>query len=138
MAGQKSLSLSGFNLTGDMKKLILLLAAALLLMPACTKQPTTISPGMYSAWTYEGTLWLEMPEGGDKCYLHFDNRRESTGYYRISGSEIFLSAYVSSDDGLCVFDIDEPGIVRSSTEFSLPYKKPDKSNGWASFSKRIR
>lgn len=120
-----------------MKKLILLFAAALLLMPACTKE-STVSPGIYSAFTYDGTLWLEIPEGGNTCFLHFEGRSESTGYYKISGNQIAISAYVGSKDGLYVLSIDEPGPISSPTKFSVPCKEPGDKNGWLSFTKRIK
>lgn len=120
-----------------MKKLILLLAAAILLMPACTKE-STVSPGMYSAKTYDGTLWLEIPEAGNKCFLHFEGKSEASGRYKITGNQIAIQAFVYSKSGFYDLSIDEPGPISNPAEFSVPCKKPDKSKGWLSFTKRIQ
>lgn len=120
-----------------MKKLILLLAAAILLIPACTKE-STVSPGMYSARTYDGTLWLEIPEAGSTCFLHFEGKSETRGYYKITGNQIAIRASVYSKRGFYDLSIDEPGPISNPAEFSVPCQKPDKSKGWLSFTKRIQ
>ena len=120
-----------------MKKLLLIMAAALMLLPACTKE-SGVSPGVYSSWTYQGTLYLEIPENGSTCFMHFDERKETEGYFRIEGKEIYISARVSSKKGLCSFSIDEAGTITSYTTFGVPYENPDGGKGWASFTKRAK
>ena len=80
-----------------MKRLIAILAIALLSFTSCQK--SILSKGLYYAETKDGMIYLELLSGTD-CVMFFQGSSEKNdGYYSISKGEITLMANAKTKVG---------------------------------------